>query len=128
MVLTSWGANCWGQNQSRWNQCLKVPVKSSMNVFAKRNLRKEIFTKNFAVKSCFNLNRTTKYRLSKSNGHVSKSATDKLKYGHRTTHKPSSVATLRPSTYTAWSLRSDRALAKLGLYVATEHAHGSVAT
>ncbi|KAF2619318.1 hypothetical protein F2Q68_00038977 [Brassica cretica] len=24
MVLTSWGANCWGQNRSRRNQCLKV--------------------------------------------------------------------------------------------------------
>ncbi|KAF2591440.1 hypothetical protein F2Q70_00038297 [Brassica cretica] len=40
---------------------------------------------------------------------------DKLKYGHRITH-------------TARSLRSDQAPAKLGRYVATEHAHGSVAT
>ncbi|KAF3577847.1 hypothetical protein DY000_02029698 [Brassica cretica] len=34
----------------------------------------------------------------------------------------------RPSTYTARSLRNDRALLKLGRYVATEHVHGSVAT
>ena len=68
-------------------------VKISMNVFTKSNLRKEIFTKSLAVKSCSNLNRTTKYRLSEGNGYVSKSATGKLKYGHRTTHKPSSVAT-----------------------------------
>ncbi|KAF2542282.1 hypothetical protein F2Q68_00032632 [Brassica cretica] len=27
MVLTSWGANCWGQNRSRRNQCLKVRVE-----------------------------------------------------------------------------------------------------
>ncbi|KAF2559949.1 hypothetical protein F2Q68_00015149 [Brassica cretica] len=39
--------------------------------------------------------------------------------------QPSSIATLRPSMYTAWSLHSDRAQAKLGRYVATEHAHGS---
>ncbi|KAF3560482.1 hypothetical protein F2Q69_00013282 [Brassica cretica] len=31
-------------------------------------------------------------------------------------------------THTAQSLRSDRAQAKLSRYVATEHAHGSVAT
>ncbi|KAF3568878.1 hypothetical protein DY000_02014480 [Brassica cretica] len=43
------------------------------------------------------------------NGHVSKSATDKLKYGHRTTHKPSSVATYAQGSVT-----------KLGRYVATE--------
>ena len=60
-----------------------------MNIFTKSNLRKEIFTKSLAVKSCSNLNRTTKYRLSEGNGHVSKSAMDKLKYGHRTTHTAS---------------------------------------
>ncbi|KAF3532126.1 hypothetical protein DY000_02040924 [Brassica cretica] len=27
MVLRSWGANCWGQNRSRWNQFLKVRVE-----------------------------------------------------------------------------------------------------
>ncbi|KAF3560586.1 hypothetical protein DY000_02015113 [Brassica cretica] len=86
-----------------------------MNIFTKSNLRNEIFTKSLAVKSYSNLNRTTKYRLSEGNGQVSKSATDKLEYGHRTTHKPR-------------SLRSDRAQAKLGRYVATELAHGSVAT
>ncbi|KAF3546936.1 hypothetical protein DY000_02008066 [Brassica cretica] len=52
--------------------------------------------------------------MSECNGHVSKLAKDKLKYGHRTTHKPSSVATKRPSTDAARSLRSDRAPAKLG--------------
>ncbi|KAF3576359.1 hypothetical protein DY000_02032384 [Brassica cretica] len=30
--------------------------------------------------------------------------------------------------HTAWSLRSDRARTQLGRYVATEHAHSSVAT
>ncbi|KAF3532510.1 hypothetical protein DY000_02039169 [Brassica cretica] len=42
--------------------------------------------------------------------------------------QPSSVATLRPSTHRARSLRSDRALAKLSRYVATEHKPSSVAT
>ncbi|KAF2569554.1 hypothetical protein F2Q68_00025517 [Brassica cretica] len=31
MVLTSWGANCWGQNRSRRNQCLKVPAQELRN-------------------------------------------------------------------------------------------------
>uniref|UniRef100_A0A0D2ZPD0 Uncharacterized protein n=1 Tax=Brassica oleracea var. oleracea TaxID=109376 RepID=A0A0D2ZPD0_BRAOL len=96
-----------------------------MNVFTKSNLRKEIFTKSLAVKSCSNLNRTTKYRLSEGNGHVSKPATDELEYGDRTMDKPSKIATQRPSMHTVRSLRSDRA--KLGRYVANEHAHCSVA-
>ncbi|KAF2571591.1 hypothetical protein F2Q70_00002969 [Brassica cretica] len=62
----------------------------------------------------------TKYRLSQGNRHVSKSATDKLEYGKRTTDKPSSVATQRPSTHTARLLRSDRARTRLGRYVVTE--------
>ncbi|KAG5377796.1 hypothetical protein IGI04_025638, partial [Brassica rapa subsp. trilocularis] len=79
-----------------------------------------------AVKSCSNLNRTTKYRLSEGNRHVSNSAADKLEYGNRTTDKPSSIDTRRPSMHTARSLCSDRAsvplgrYVKLGRYVATE--------
>ncbi|KAG5388639.1 hypothetical protein IGI04_030180 [Brassica rapa subsp. trilocularis] len=91
-----------------------------MNVFKKSNLRKEIFTKSLAVKSCSNLNRTTKYRLSEGNRHVSKPATNELEYGDRTMDNPSMIATHRPSMHTARSLRSDQARAKLGRYVATE--------
>ncbi|KAF3543579.1 hypothetical protein DY000_02007436 [Brassica cretica] len=40
----------------------------------------------------------------------------------------SSSMTIGPRTSQAWSLRSDRAQSKLGRYVATEHAHGSLAT
>ncbi|KAF2595272.1 hypothetical protein F2Q70_00043147 [Brassica cretica] len=39
-----------------------------------------------------------------------------------------STANQRPSTHTARSLRSDGARTQLGRYVATEHAHSSVAT
>ncbi|KAG5397558.1 hypothetical protein IGI04_019372 [Brassica rapa subsp. trilocularis] len=98
-----------------------MSVKISINVFTKSNLRKEIFTKSLAVKYRPNLNRTTKYRLSEGNGHVSKSATDKLEYGNQSADKPSSIDTRQPSMHTARSLRSDRARAKLGRYVATEH-------
>ncbi|KAG5383334.1 hypothetical protein IGI04_034804 [Brassica rapa subsp. trilocularis] len=87
-----------------------------------------IFTKSLAVKPCSNLNRTTKYRLSKGNIHVSNSATDKLEYGNQITDKPSSIDTRRPSMHTARSLHSDRARAKLGHYVATERPSRSVAT
>ncbi|KAF3490334.1 hypothetical protein F2Q69_00052491 [Brassica cretica] len=69
-----------------------------------------------------------KYRLSQGDRHVSKPATDKLEYGDRTTDMPSMIATQRPSMHTARSLRSDRARAKLGRYVATERASRSVAT
>ena len=111
-----------------------------MNVFTKSNLRKEIFPKSLAVKSCSNINQTSKYRLSKGNGHVSKLAADKLEYGNRTADKLSSIDTQRPSMHTARgkarSLCSDRACVllgryvqdKLGRYVATENAYCSVAT
>ncbi|KAG5384560.1 hypothetical protein IGI04_036030 [Brassica rapa subsp. trilocularis] len=97
-----------------------ISVKISITVFTKSNLRKEIFTKSLAVKYRPNLNRTTKYRLSEGNGHVSKSAADKLEYGNQTADKPSSIDTRQPSMHTARSLRSDRASVSLGRYVATE--------
>ncbi|KAG5375437.1 hypothetical protein IGI04_040033 [Brassica rapa subsp. trilocularis] len=87
-----------------------------MNIFKKSNLREEIFTKSLAVKSCSNLNRTTKYRLSEGNRHVSKPATDELEYGDRIMDKPSTIATQRPSMHTVRSLRSDRAHVPLGRY------------
>ncbi|KAG5388714.1 hypothetical protein IGI04_030255 [Brassica rapa subsp. trilocularis] len=99
----------------------QMSVKISITVFTKSNLRKDIFTNSLAVKYRPNLNRTTKYRLSEGNGHVSKSAADKLEYGNQTADKPSSIDTRQPSMHTARSLRSDRARAKLGRYVATEH-------
>ncbi|KAG5375562.1 hypothetical protein IGI04_040158 [Brassica rapa subsp. trilocularis] len=105
-----------------------ISVKISINVFTKSNLRKDIFTKSLAVKYRPNLNRTTKYRLSEGNGHVSKSAADKLEYGNQTADKPSSIDTRRPSMHTARSLRSDRASVPLGRYVATEPEPSSVAT
>ncbi|WZY98276.1 hypothetical protein YC2023_070605 [Brassica napus] len=80
-----------------------------------------IFTKRLAVKSHPNLNLTTKYRLSEGNGHVSKSAADKLEYRNRNADKPSSIDTRRPSMHIARSLRSDRAFVPLGRYAATEY-------
>ncbi|KAG5392633.1 hypothetical protein IGI04_022596 [Brassica rapa subsp. trilocularis] len=94
--------------------------RPAINIFTKINLRKDIFTKRLAVKSRPNLNLTTKYRLSEGNGHVSKSAADKLEYGNRTADKLSSIDTRRPSMHTARSLRSDRASVPLGRYVATK--------
>ncbi|KAL0706333.1 hypothetical protein Bca4012_072759 [Brassica carinata] len=96
--------------------------------------------KSLAVKSCSNLNQTTKYRLSEGNRHVSKSAVDKFEYGNQTADKPSSIDTRRPSMHTsrslrrdrarakAWSLRSNRARILLGRYVVTELEPSSVAT
>ncbi|KAG5374513.1 hypothetical protein IGI04_042165 [Brassica rapa subsp. trilocularis] len=91
-----------------------------MNFFPKINLRKDIFTKSLAVKSCSNLNRTTLYRFSEGNGNVSKSAADKLGYGNQTADKPSSIDTRRPSMHTARSLHSDRESVPLGRYALTE--------
>ncbi|KAF3594168.1 hypothetical protein DY000_02022269 [Brassica cretica] len=53
---------------------------------------------------------------------------DKFECDDRNTDKPSSVTTQRPNMRTARSLRSDRARAKLGHYVATEHECGLFAT
>ncbi|KAF3598547.1 hypothetical protein F2Q69_00035631 [Brassica cretica] len=53
---------------------------------------------------------------------------DEPEYGNRTADKPSSVATQRPSSSQARSLRSNRARAKLGRYVATELEPSSVTT
>ncbi|KAF2616077.1 hypothetical protein F2Q70_00012550 [Brassica cretica] len=93
-----------------------------MNVFRKSNLRKEIFTKSLAVKSCSNLNQTTKHKLSQGNGNVSKPATDSIECDDRNTDKPSSVTTQLPHMHTARSMRSDQARTELGNYVATERA------
>ena len=83
----------------------ELNIQISIKISTKHFLRKlyfvkNVFIKNLALKSCSNLDRT-KNRLSQSNGHVSKPATDKLGYGNRTTDKPSSVATQRPSMHTA---------------------------
>ncbi|KAF3561232.1 hypothetical protein DY000_02013153 [Brassica cretica] len=52
-----------------------------------------------------------------------------LRRKHETADKNSKkVATQRPNAYSARSLRSDRARAKLGRYVATERSYRSVAT
>ncbi|KAF3503654.1 hypothetical protein F2Q69_00043977 [Brassica cretica] len=48
--------------------------------------------------------------------------------GNDKSYQTPSVAMWRPSTHTARSLRGDRARKQLGRYIATEHAHGSVAT
>ncbi|KAF2561834.1 hypothetical protein F2Q70_00016933 [Brassica cretica] len=79
-----------------------------MNIFTKSNLRKEIFTKSLAEKSCFNLNQTTKYRCP--------NATDT--YPNRP--QTSSSMAIGPRTSQARSLRSDRAHTRLGRYIATE--------
>ena len=44
-----------GVNNGHDEVNIRISVKISMNIFTKSNLRKEIFTKNFAVKSCTNL-------------------------------------------------------------------------
>ena len=51
-----------------------------------------------------------------------------LEYGNRTTDKPSTIPTQRPSMHTARSLHSDRAHVPLGCYAATEFEPSSVAT
>ncbi|KAF3591996.1 hypothetical protein DY000_02024013 [Brassica cretica] len=66
--------------------------------------------------------------LDRAKVHKYLSSTDVIgdKYPNRP--RTSSSMAIGPRTSQARSQRIDRALAKLGLYVATEHAHGSVAT
>ena len=90
-----------------------------MNVFTKSNLRKEIFTKSLAVKSCSNPV-WIKHKFSQDNGNVSKPAADRFEGDGRNMDKPSSVTTQLPQMHTARSIRSDRASIPLGRYVATE--------
>ncbi|KAG5377701.1 hypothetical protein IGI04_025543 [Brassica rapa subsp. trilocularis] len=90
----------------------------SVSIFLRKiYIIKNVFTKNLAVKSCSNLDRTN-YRLSQGNGHVSKSATDNQARSLR-----SDRARVRLDLYVATELE-----AKLGRYVATEHVYGSIAT
>ncbi|KAG5414952.1 hypothetical protein IGI04_002519 [Brassica rapa subsp. trilocularis] len=86
-----------------------------MNIFTKSNPRKDIFTKSFAVESCLNLNRTTKYDCPK--------ATDMYPNQPRT----SSSMAIGPQTSQARSIRGDQACTQLGRYVATERPFRSVA-
>ncbi|KAG5414649.1 hypothetical protein IGI04_002216 [Brassica rapa subsp. trilocularis] len=53
---------------------------------------------------------------------------DRFEYDDKNTDEPSSVITQLPHMHAVRSLRSDRARAKLGRYVATERAFCSVAT
>ncbi|KAG5407588.1 hypothetical protein IGI04_013707, partial [Brassica rapa subsp. trilocularis] len=93
----------------------KIVGWASSRVLGSKSVTTESMSESpLAVKYRPNLNRTTKYRLSEGNRHVSKSAADKLEYGNKTVDKPSSIDTRRPSMHTARSLRSDRARAKLG--------------
>ncbi|KAF2559951.1 hypothetical protein F2Q68_00016604 [Brassica cretica] len=57
-----------------------------------------------------------------------KPATDRSEYDDQNTDEPSSVITQLPHMHAVRSLRSDRARAKLGRYVATERPSRSVAT
>ncbi|KAG5388546.1 hypothetical protein IGI04_030087 [Brassica rapa subsp. trilocularis] len=87
-----------------------------MNIFTKSNLRKDIFMKSLAVKSCSNLNRTTKYDCPK--------ATDMYPNRPRT----SSSMAIGPQTSQARSIRGDQACTQLGRNVATERPSRSVDT
>ncbi|KAG5374146.1 hypothetical protein IGI04_042533, partial [Brassica rapa subsp. trilocularis] len=53
-------------------------------------------------------------------GNIPKPITDKFEYDNRNTEKPSSVIAQLPHMHAVRSLRSDRARAKLGCYIATE--------
>ena len=53
MILTSWGANCWGQNRSRWNQCLKI-------AFLKRKLSRHTLVESSWEKDSREMDHETK--------------------------------------------------------------------
>ncbi|KAF3488495.1 hypothetical protein F2Q69_00053453 [Brassica cretica] len=83
------GADCWGQNRSRRNQCLKVRKNRHERFYENKIFGKDLFLRRALQKK------------------------------HETSEKiPKKVAR---------SLRSDRARAKLGRHVATEHTSRSVA-
>ncbi|KAG5388545.1 hypothetical protein IGI04_030086 [Brassica rapa subsp. trilocularis] len=90
-----------------------IPIK---RIKRQRNPRKDIFTKSLAVKSCSNLNRTTKYDCPK--------APDM--YPNRLW--TSSSMAIGPQTSQARSICSDQACTQLGRCVATESEPSSVAT
>ncbi|KAF2540841.1 hypothetical protein F2Q68_00031192 [Brassica cretica] len=91
MVLTSWGANCWGQNRSRRNQCLKVRKNHHERFTKNKSSKKIYFYEDSCGENTFTKNRRkTRTRLPHSN------------------------------QCTSWSLRSDRERARLVRYVATE--------
>ncbi|KAF2607315.1 hypothetical protein F2Q68_00043067 [Brassica cretica] len=146
---------CWYQNQSRRNQCLKVrknqqrkriqighrQAKVWSSDHAQAKLGRYVATEHaqakfgryVATEPSLRSNRARtrlgRYRPSSSQARSLRSDRVQAKLGRyaATEFKPSSVATQRPSTHTARSLRSDQAPAKLGRYVATEYEHGSVA-
>ncbi|KAF3606652.1 hypothetical protein DY000_02046614 [Brassica cretica] len=59
---------------------------------------------------------------------VATPATDRSEYDDQNTDEPSSVITQLPHMHAVRSLRSDRARAKLGRYIATKRPFRSVAT
>ena len=89
--------------------------------------KKNVTTHDLEIKPCSSPG-WIKHKLSQGNGNVSKPATDRFECDDRNTDEPSSVTTQRPNLQTARSLRSDRARAKLGPYVATGLEPSSVAT
>ena len=99
MVLTSWGANCWGQNRSRRNQCLKVRVGvengcNEVNV----KIPEEENVETFFDKYFFEIDSSLRKALRRKRESSDKSS--------------KRVATQRPNACSVWSLRSDRARAE----------------
>ena len=103
MILTGWGANCWGQKRLRRNYHPKILGDRISERVSKR--RDVIFVKNNLYEVF-----TKKYPLGFKPNKPSSVAT----YTRRL------VATQQPNPSQARSLRSDRALVPLGRYVATE--------
>ncbi|KAF3521993.1 hypothetical protein F2Q69_00047935 [Brassica cretica] len=99
MVLTSWGANCWGQNRSRRNQCLKVrfEVENGCNEVNVK-IPEEENVKIFFDKYFFEIDSSLRKALRKKRKSSDKSS--------------KRVATQQPNACSAQSVRSDRARAK----------------
>ncbi|KAG5414559.1 hypothetical protein IGI04_002126 [Brassica rapa subsp. trilocularis] len=126
-ILTGWGLTVGVENgYDKVN--VQTSAKMSVSIFMRQLcIVKNLTTKDLALKPCSSL-ASIRHRLSQGNGYISKPATDKFEYDDRNTDKPSMVATQQPSMHTARSLRSDRARAKLGRCIVTEHVHVSIVT
>ncbi|KAG5414511.1 hypothetical protein IGI04_002078 [Brassica rapa subsp. trilocularis] len=106
MILTGWGANCWGQKRLRRNYHPKIlRDRSSERVSKRRDVifEKITYTRFLRRSILWDSNRTNQARSLRIHAVRSLRSNEP---------EPSSVATQRPSDRPAQSLRSDQARAK----------------
>ncbi|KAG5385018.1 hypothetical protein IGI04_036488 [Brassica rapa subsp. trilocularis] len=102
---------CWVKN-GHDEVNIQISVKISMNAFKKSNLRKEIFTKNLAVKSCTNLDREPAGRYVATD-QATRSDRPNLSFGRSVAADPERIR----------SLRSDRTVSDIDQRVRPKSMH-----